>query len=40
MKIRVPRGHELQGPDLIAFNQERDRIDALLDKDEQNFASN
>lgn len=39
MKIRVPRGHELAGQALVAFDQERDRIDALLDKNDESFAS-
>ncbi len=34
LKIRVPRGHELQGAELVAFEQERGRVDDLLSKDE------
>jgi murein DD-endopeptidase MepM/ murein hydrolase activator NlpD len=34
LKIRVPRGRELQGAELVAFTQERERIDELLLKDE------
>jgi murein DD-endopeptidase MepM/ murein hydrolase activator NlpD len=34
MKIRLPRGSELQGATLVAFEQERERIDALLARDE------
>lgn len=32
MKIRLPRGRELQGAELAAFEAERDRVDALLDQ--------
>jgi murein DD-endopeptidase MepM/ murein hydrolase activator NlpD len=39
LKIRVPRGRELQGAELVAFEQERRRIDDLLDRDEEHFAS-
>ncbi len=39
LKIRVPRGRELQGAELVAFEQERQRIDDLLNKDEEHFAS-
>ena len=39
MKIRVPRGKELQGAELVAFEQERQRIDDLIDKDEGPVAS-
>ncbi len=39
MKIRVPRGRELQGSDLVAFEQERNRVDDLVAKDEEHFAS-
>jgi murein DD-endopeptidase MepM/ murein hydrolase activator NlpD len=34
LKIRVPRGRELQGAELVAFEQEVARIDDLLAKDE------
>jgi murein DD-endopeptidase MepM/ murein hydrolase activator NlpD len=40
MKIRLPRGSELQGAALVAFQQERERIDALLALDEERYASN
>ena len=42
MKIRLPRGHELQGTTLVAFEQERERIDALLvrDDDRQTASAN
>ena len=33
MKIRLPRGRVLQGAVLAAFNKERDRINALLERD-------
>lgn len=36
MKIRLPRGRELQGAELASFEQERERIDNLLVRD---FAS-
>ena len=36
MKIRLPRGRTLQGPELAAFERERRRIDALLDRDGKN----
>ena len=37
-KIRVPRGHELQGPALVAFERERQRIDTLLLRDDSKIA--
>jgi murein DD-endopeptidase MepM/ murein hydrolase activator NlpD len=40
LKIRVPRGRELNGSELVAFEQERQRIDDLLDKDDEHFAQN
>jgi murein DD-endopeptidase MepM/ murein hydrolase activator NlpD len=40
MKIRVPRGRELQGAELVAFEQERERIDDLLVRDEGRVAAN
>jgi murein DD-endopeptidase MepM/ murein hydrolase activator NlpD len=39
MKIRLPRGHELQGPALAVFEQERSRIDDLITRDER-YAAN
>jgi murein DD-endopeptidase MepM/ murein hydrolase activator NlpD len=39
LKIKVPRGRELQGAELASFEQERTRIDDLLAKDEEHFAS-
>jgi murein DD-endopeptidase MepM/ murein hydrolase activator NlpD len=39
MKIRVPRGRELQGAELVAFEQERERIDDLLVRDEGRVAA-
>ncbi|MDQ0325950.1 murein DD-endopeptidase MepM/ murein hydrolase activator NlpD [Rhodopseudomonas julia] len=33
MKIRVPRGHTLTGAELARFNKERQRIDALIARD-------
>ena len=35
MKIRVPRGRELQGAEMVAFDQERERIDDLLLRDDE-----
>jgi murein DD-endopeptidase MepM/ murein hydrolase activator NlpD len=40
MKIRVPRGRELQGPELAAFEQERQRIDDLLAREDERVAAN
>jgi hypothetical protein len=40
MKIRLPRGRELQGAELAAFEQERQRIDELLARDDQRLAAN
>ncbi len=39
MKIRVPRGRELQGAEMVAFSQERERIDELLVRDEGRVAA-
>jgi murein DD-endopeptidase MepM/ murein hydrolase activator NlpD len=39
MKIRVPRGRELQGAEMVAFTQERERIDDLLVRDEGRVAA-
>jgi murein DD-endopeptidase MepM/ murein hydrolase activator NlpD len=39
MKIRLPRGRELGGAELAGFEQERQRIDELLTRDEPNFAA-
>jgi murein DD-endopeptidase MepM/ murein hydrolase activator NlpD len=39
MKIRLPRGRELGGAELASFEQERQRIDGLLTRDEPSFAS-
>ena len=40
MKIRLPRGRELQGTGLVAFEQERERIDDLLvDTEERQTAA-
>jgi len=39
MKIRVPRTSELQGAELVAFEQERERIDELLLRDDSPVAS-
>ena len=40
MKIRVPRGRELQGAEMVAFDQERERIDDLLLRDDGRVAAN
>ncbi len=39
MKIRVPRGRELKGAEMVAFTQERERIDELLVRDEGRVAA-
>lgn len=39
LKIRVPRGRELQGAELVAFEQERQRIDDLLVRDDERFTA-
>ena len=38
LKIRVPRGRELQGAELVAFEQERQRIDELLERDDERYT--
>jgi murein DD-endopeptidase MepM/ murein hydrolase activator NlpD len=40
MKIRLPRGRELQGPELAAFEKERLRIDELVTRDDERVAAN
>ena len=37
MRVRLPNGRVLKGDDLVAFKQERERIDELL-KDERNSS--
>jgi murein DD-endopeptidase MepM/ murein hydrolase activator NlpD len=39
LKIRVPRGRELQGTELAAFEQERVRIDDLLQRDDERYTA-
>ena len=39
LKIRVPRGRELQGAALVAFEQERQRIDELLERDDERYTA-
>ena len=39
LKIRVPRGRELQGAELVAFEQERQRIDELLQRDDERYTA-
>jgi murein DD-endopeptidase MepM/ murein hydrolase activator NlpD len=39
MKIRVPRGRELQGAEMVAFEQERMRIDELIEREEGRVAA-
>ena len=39
MKIRLPRGRELQGAELASFERERQRIDDLLVRDDGNVAN-
>ncbi|HEX2255810.1 MAG TPA: M23 family metallopeptidase, partial [Afifellaceae bacterium] len=40
MKIRLPRGRTLQGSELAAFERERRRIDALLERDGRTRTAN
>jgi murein DD-endopeptidase MepM/ murein hydrolase activator NlpD len=40
MKIRLPRGRELQGAELTAFEEERLRIDALLQREDVASSGN
>jgi murein DD-endopeptidase MepM/ murein hydrolase activator NlpD len=40
MKIRVPRTDELTGTELAAFEEERERIDELLTREDGRVASN
>jgi murein DD-endopeptidase MepM/ murein hydrolase activator NlpD len=40
MKIRLPRGRELQGAEFAAFEQERQRIDDLLTREDDRVAAN
>jgi len=39
LKIRVPRGRELQSAALVAFEQERQRIDELLDREDERYTA-
>ena len=39
LKIRVPRGRELQGATLVAYEQERQRINELLDRDDERYSA-
>ncbi len=39
LKIRVPRGRELNGAELVAFEQERQRIDELMSKDDERYTA-
>jgi murein DD-endopeptidase MepM/ murein hydrolase activator NlpD len=39
MRIKLPRGRELQGPILTAFDQERERLDAILARKPARVAS-
>ena len=34
MRVRLPNGKVLKGDDLVAFKQERDRIDTLLKEED------
>ena len=38
MKIRLPRGRELQGRDLASFEQDRERIDDRLGREQGRLA--
>ena len=39
LKIRVPRGRELQGATLVAYEQERQRIEELLDRNDERYSA-
>ena len=39
MRVRLPNGKVLKGNDLVAFKQERDRIDTLLEADDDSSLS-
>jgi len=39
MRIKLPRGRELQGPLLAAFDQERERLDAIMARKPARVAS-
>ena len=39
MRIRLPRGRELRGPVLTAFEQERDRLDRIMARNPARLAS-
>jgi murein DD-endopeptidase MepM/ murein hydrolase activator NlpD len=39
MRIKLPRGRELQGPLLTTFDQERERLDAIMARKPARVAS-
>jgi murein DD-endopeptidase MepM/ murein hydrolase activator NlpD len=39
MRIKLPRGRELQGPILNAFEQERERLDSIMARKPARVAS-
>jgi len=39
MRIKLPRGRELQGPLLAAFDQERERLDGIMARKPARVAS-
>jgi hypothetical protein len=39
MRIKLPRGRELQGPVLAAFEQERERLDSIMARKPSRVAS-
>jgi hypothetical protein len=39
MRIKLPRGRELQGPMLGEFEQERDRLDNIMSRKPARVAS-
>jgi murein DD-endopeptidase MepM/ murein hydrolase activator NlpD len=39
MRVKLPRGRELQGPMLASFDQERDRLDAIMARKPARVAS-
>jgi hypothetical protein len=40
MRIKLPRGRELQGKMLADFDQERDRLDGIMARKPARVASN
>jgi murein DD-endopeptidase MepM/ murein hydrolase activator NlpD len=40
MRIKLPRGRELQGPILASFEKERERLDGLMSRKPARVATN